>query len=82
MDWYDIDEILLDGTVEEIKKLKCPDCGGVLEFNYTPYKSSKLGDLRVFCHSCNQYEALHKLMGEPNCVKYLGAKGVLEDGKG
>ena len=25
MDWYDVDDILYDGTKEEISKLKCPD---------------------------------------------------------
>ena len=31
MDWYDIDDILIDGTKENISDVVCPDCGTVLK---------------------------------------------------
>ena len=77
MDWYDIDDTLLDGTKSEIEALRCPDCGGEIYFRFSTSESSDLGDLRVFCNNCNQYEALHKIPGVPNCVKYFGKKKVL-----
>jgi len=34
MDWDDVDEILFDGTEEQIRDIKCPECGGKIEFSY------------------------------------------------
>ena len=31
MDWDDVDDILYDRTKEEISKLRCPDCGGMIK---------------------------------------------------
>ena len=36
MDWDDIDDILFNGTEEEIKAVRCPECGGELSFFYYP----------------------------------------------
>lgn len=72
MNWYDVDDILLEGSKEQIKSLKCPDCGGEIRFRFSKGESSNFGDLRVFCDSCNKYETLHKIAGTPSCVEYFG----------
>ena len=64
MDWCDVDDILYDGSKEEILNLRCPDCGGSIQFEY--YPSSQ--NLKVECHHCGYFS---KAYGGtvPNCYK-------------
>ena len=70
MDWLDVDDILFDGTKEEIKKIKCPDCGGTLEYSYFE------GRFEERCQKCGAIEIQHggKI---PNCVLFFGPKNTL-----
>ena len=34
MDWNDVDDILYDGTEEQIRAVRCPECGGELELSF------------------------------------------------
>ncbi len=70
MDWFDIDEILYDGTKEEIGKIKCPDCGGAIEFTYFKGRFEKK------CQKCGAFEIEHSEQ-IPNCVTFYGKSRVL-----
>lgn len=67
MDWYDVDDILYDGTKEEISNLKCPACGGKIKYTYS--KSSN-----CFTISCKACGYLSKAHGGPipNCYRFFG----------
>lgn len=67
MDWYDVDDILYDGTKEEISKLKCPDCGGKIRYSYT--KSCEC--FTVSCKSCG-YSSVSHGSPIPNCYLFFG----------
>lgn len=71
MDWYDVDEILLDGSKEDIETLKCPECGGNLEYHFSKGEKPNSGALRVICRSCGIVEKLHGISGEPSCVTFF-----------
>lgn len=77
MDWYDVEDMLLDGTKKEISALRCPDCGEKLSFSFSKHDGSSLGTLRVFCLSCRRIDILHKIQGTPNCVQYFGNEKTL-----
>ena len=66
MSWEDVDEILLDGTIEQILDVKCPDCGGDLEFDY----SSKTREMDTFCARCGTLTRAHGVSHEPNFYKF------------
>ena len=70
MSWYDVEEILLDGSKEEIEKVKCPDCGGPLQIRFSFSEKSGKGTLRIYCEKCCTMEALHGIVGTPNCAKH------------
>ena len=48
MSWDDIDDIIFDGTAEEISKIKCPECDGVLKLSYFPMTRS----VEILCRNC------------------------------
>ena len=66
-DWYDIDDILYDGTKEEIEKVVCPDCGEKIAYRY----SDDVNSFEVSCKGCGH---LSRANGspKPNCVLYYG----------
>lgn len=67
MDWYDVDDVLYDGTKEEISKLKCPDCGGNIKYSYT--KSCEC--FTISCKSCGHLSISHG-SPTPNCYLFFG----------
>lgn len=67
MTWYDVDDVLYDGSIDEIKKLRCPDCGGKLSYTY----SHEVNCFTIKCPSC-RYISRQTGGNEPNCVKYFG----------
>ena len=71
MDWYDIEDVLLDGSKEEIEKVRCSDCGGALQIRFSFNKRSGKGTLRIYCEKCYILETLHKIEGFPSCVDLL-----------
>jgi ribosomal protein S27E len=48
MSWDDIDDIIFDGTDEQISSVKCPECGGHLKLSYFPMTRS----VEIYCRSC------------------------------
>lgn len=73
MDWYDLDDILYEGTKEEIEKVVCPDCGGALSFTYG-------GEGTTFTIKCGGCGIIVKNVKSPtpNCVRYFGTKHTLK----
>lgn len=55
-----IEDILFDGTKEEIEKCRC-ECGGKLSFLYQD------DTFKVFCDSCKTVESYYKCP-VPNCI--------------
>jgi hypothetical protein len=74
--WEDIDDILYEGTKEQITNTRCPDCGG-----YIKYSFSSLGENRsrfvTECLNCHTINVGHK-GPMPNCVKYFGIEGLIK----
>ena len=66
MNWLDIDDILFDGTKEEIENINCPDCGGEIEFEYFPEADS----ISTFCSGCGILERAHGCCQVPNFYKF------------
>ena len=48
MSWDDIDDIIYDGTQEQINSIKCPECGGELRLSYFPLTRS----VEIYCRGC------------------------------
>lgn len=67
MDWYDVDDVLYDGTKEEIANLKCPDCGGAISYRY----NDNVSTFEVLCKGCG-YVARGHGSPRPNCADFFG----------
>jgi hypothetical protein len=65
MDWYDIQDILFDGTPEQIDAVKCPDCGGELRISYF----QKTRSMEILCSSCYTVIRLNGTARVPNFAK-------------
>lgn len=65
MDWQDVEDILFDGTKEEISKISCPECGGSISFLYDD------GYFKMECTNCHTVSKFYKAP-LPNCVEYFG----------
>lgn len=65
MTWDDVEDILYEGTEEQIKTVKCPDCGGPIFHRFYP-------KTRNFERGCNECGLLIRGHGSdvPNCSKY------------
>ncbi len=63
MTWNDIEDILFDGTQEDIKELRCPDCNGKIATNY----DAKNNSLKVSCKQCGYNSILNGCEIIPNC---------------
>jgi ribosomal protein S27E len=70
MDWDDLDHVLYDGTKEEILKVRCPDCGGKISFQYFEREGLK-SSFTIKCSGCY---TLSKGCGgpKPNCAEFFG----------
>lgn len=66
MDWYDVEDVLYDGTKEEIANLKCPGCDGEISFRYDDVSA-----FEVSCKSCG-YLARGYGGPRPNCADFFG----------
>lgn len=71
--WEDVEDILFDGTKNEIESLRCPECGGALTFSFA--KSVMASTLS--CNNCGMTTRAHGVHYVPNAVKYFGNKKVL-----
>ena len=65
MNWDDVEEILFDGTPEQIESVKCPDCGGDLKMSYFP----TIRGMEVRCKKCGTVIRSHGVAYEPNFAK-------------
>ena len=67
MDWFDIDDVLYEGTKTEMEKLRCPQCNGSFSYSYHNGRFVKK------CPTCGE---IHIESGAPtpNCVKYFGTE--------
>ena len=73
MTWYDIENILFDGTKENIEKLRCPECGGKISFSC----SMKYARFVLRCNSCGYLSVSHGFYATPNCCSIFGDEYTL-----
>ena len=71
MDWYDVEDILFDGSKEEMSKLKCPDCKGNIHVIY----SEKVNSMQITCNKCGAIERLYGV-DTPNCYLFFGNEKI------
>ncbi len=66
-DWYDVEDILYDGTKEDIEKIVCPECGEKIQYKYSEESNS----FEVRCIHCGH---ISRDTGapKPKCVEYFG----------
>ena len=62
MNWDDIEEILFDGTPEQIDAIKCPECDGELRISYFPTTKN----LEICCKNCHTIVRSHGVAYVPN----------------
>lgn len=68
MDRDSIDEILIDGSKDEMHDLICPECNTSVSYEYSSEADS-------FVTKCKcTIERSNGLFHEPNCVEYFGKK--------
>ncbi len=48
MDWYDVDDIIYEGTKEQVQALRCPECNHSIEIDYSEESHS----MTVRCLGC------------------------------
>lgn len=65
MSWDDIEDILFDGTPEQIESIKCPECGGNLRVSYFP----KTKNTEIICRNCHTVVRSHGAEYTPNFAK-------------
>ena len=57
----DIDDIIFDGTEEQINAVKCPECGGDLKLSYFPLTRN----VEIRCYGCGTVIREHGVSEEP-----------------
>ena len=62
MNWDDIEDIIFDGTQEQINAVKCPECGGDLKLSYFPMTKG----VEIRCKGCGTLVREHGVSTEPN----------------
>ena len=65
MTWDDVDDILYDGTEEQIKAVRCPECGSKLEMSY----SHKTRNVEISCNGCGILIRAHGASYTPNFAR-------------
>lgn len=78
MDWDYVDEMLHDGTPEQIMTLRCPECGKPLSYCYTTLDDSPRSRLSVRCgtHMTISWGCKDS---PPNCVEYFGPEAHIDE---
>jgi len=69
MNWNDIDTIIYDGTPEQIDKVRCPECSGVLKLRYFPIA----GTVEVHCVGCGAAARQSGVREIPNFARIVSA---------
>ena len=62
MSWDDVEDIIFDGTAEQIKIIKCPECNGSLRLSYFPLTKN----VEVRCKKCGTVVKSHGVEKAPN----------------
>ena len=62
MGWDDIDNIIYDGTSEQIDSIKCPECNGKLKLSYFPMTKS----VEILCRGCGTIIRQNGITRTPN----------------
>ena len=62
MNWDDVDDIIYDGTEEQINAVRCPECGGNLKFSYFPVVKT----IVIRCLDCGTTSRAHGANEPPN----------------
>lgn len=70
MTWENIEDVLFDGSPEEILALRCPECGEEIDFQY----SAETRSLEIRCKGCGMISRAHGVAYEPNCARLQGRK--------
>jgi hypothetical protein len=63
---------VLTGTANEVRKLKCPECGSGLKVNY--YSNDKVKGACAECLNCDFIVRFCRLIKEPPWVSELGCE--------
>ena len=64
----DVEEILFDGTEEQIEEVRCPECGGSLKFSYFPITRN----MEIVCRGCNTVVRANGAEKTPNFALVKG----------
>lgn len=65
--WDDIENVLYDGTKEEIQRLRCPMCGKEIRYKYSPTADA----IEIGCvNGCSVSRGYGG--GQPAAVQYFG----------
>ena len=62
--WESIEDVLYDGSAEDIKSLTCPDCHSTIYFEYSP----KFRSLQFGCKKCQKVIRETGCHQVPNCA--------------
>jgi hypothetical protein len=79
MTWDDIDEILQDGTAEQIATVRC-QCGGNISYRYTRFEDDDSGAFTIRCDRCRLMSLGRLGPGHltPPCVEYFGPEATID----
>ena len=61
MSWDDVDDIIFEGTEEQINAVKCPECGGDLKLSYFPLTKN----VEIRCYGCETVIRQHGIREKP-----------------
>jgi hypothetical protein len=73
MDWDDVDEILFNGTKEQIEKVRCVECGNAIKYEFDEEYST----FTIWCHNCRLRSKACKVHYKPNCAIFYGNKAIV-----
>ena len=80
LNWDDVYMTLHDGTSDEIIKLRCPDCGDVIRYEYERFDNESASFV-IRCDNCgvrlNGY--LPHGSDKPLCVEYFGNEAAITE---
>ena len=62
MNWDDVDDIIFDGTKEQIDSVKCPECKSHLRLSYYP----ETMNVEIRCRGCGTVILEHGVAERPN----------------
>ena len=69
----EFEKTLFYGDVYEVKKIQCPECGGVIRYDFLP----AAGSLNVLCGGCGLLRHYDNAL-KPKCVDVLGNSYIFE----